>query len=408
MQALPALIVGTAPEIENLALAMLIVFGSAKLGAELFARLRQPAIVGEILAGFLIGPAVLGWIRPNAFLHSLSELGVMFLLFRVGLEVKSSQLLRLGGTATLVAALGMLLPFLAGLGIAFAWGMPPIEGYFVGTALVATSIGITAQVLSARGLLAHRASRIILAAAVIDDVLGLIVLAIVGSVAKSGGVNYIELGATAGFSIGFTILVATWGSPTMRRVVPRMERLLRIEESEFTVAMVLLFALALLATRAGVAALIGAFLAGMALADSVSPRVHQLTQGVTQLLTPFFLAGIGMQVTLDLFRNRSMVWFLLVILLAAVASKLIGGGLGALALGWQDAMRVGAGMIPRGEVGFVVAQIGSAAGILSKEMYGVIVFMSLATTLVAPPILAAAFRGVPRENSIEPPVERIG
>src|SRR5258708_1779772 len=161
-----------------LRLAMLIIFGSAKLLAELFERLGQPGIVGEILAGALVGPSLLGWIQPNEMLKALSDLGVMFLLFGVGLEVKASELLRVGGKATLVATLGVIVPFFAGWGILSLWGAPQIEAVFVGAAMVATSVGITASVLSARGLLHEVASKIILTAAVIDDVLGLIVLAI--------------------------------------------------------------------------------------------------------------------------------------------------------------------------------------------------------------------------------------
>ena len=145
----------------------------------------------------------------------------------------------------------------------------------------------------------------------------------------------------------------------------------------------------------------------MALADSVTLRVHLLTQGVAKLLTPFFLVGVGIELTLDLFTNSSMIWLTVVIVLVAVASKLIGGGLGALSLGWAEALRVGVGMIPRGEVGLVVAQIGSAMGVIPQDVYGVVVFMSLATTLVAPPLLAVAFRGVASKSSIPRNVARI-
>ena len=158
-------------------LSMLVVFASAKLLAEIFERLGQPGIVGEILAGVLIGPQVLGWLAPSEVLQHLSDLGVMFLLFRVGLEVKASELMKVGGTALLVAVAGVIVPFFAGWGICALWGEPRLESIFTGAAMVATSVGITAQVLAARGLLDMRASRIILAAAVIDDVLGLIVLA---------------------------------------------------------------------------------------------------------------------------------------------------------------------------------------------------------------------------------------
>src|SRR4051812_35993122 len=145
-------------------LSMLVVFASAKLLAEIFERLGQPGIVGEILAGVLIGPYVLGWMAPNQILSVLSDLGVMFLLFRVGLSVKSSDLMKAGGTATLVAVAGVVLPFFLGWGILVLWGAPLLESIFTGAAMVATSIGITAGVLATMGVLNERASRIILAA----------------------------------------------------------------------------------------------------------------------------------------------------------------------------------------------------------------------------------------------------
>ncbi len=289
-------------EAAQIPLAMLTVFGSAKLMAEVFERLRQPAIVGEILAGVLIGPSVLGWMAPNDLLSALADLGVMFLLFRVGLEVKAGELLKVGGTATLVAVLGVIAPFLLGWGILLAWGEPQVEAIFVGAAMVATSVGITAQVLASKGLLQERASKIILAAAVIDDVLGLLVLALVSSLAK-GRVAVLELATTAVVALGFTVLVAKWGTRTMGRIVPRVEGKLRVAEGQFAFAMVLLFALSVLAVYAGVAAIIGAFLAGMALAESVGQRVHDLAHGVTELLVPFFLAGIGLHFNLKAVRG---------------------------------------------------------------------------------------------------------
>ena len=218
----PAILLGSAPQAENIPLAMLAVFGSAKLFAEIFERLKQPGIVGEILAGVLIGPGVLGWIHPNQVLTALAELGVMFLLFRVGLEVRASELVRIGRTASLVAILGVAIPFVTGWAIMRLWGEPCLESRFVGAAMVATSVGITAQVLAAMGLLQHRASRIILAAAVIDDVLGLIVLAVVSSMAR-GSLNIAELALTAVAAIAFTLIVATWGTRAMGRVVPSLK-----------------------------------------------------------------------------------------------------------------------------------------------------------------------------------------
>jgi Kef-type K+ transport system membrane component KefB len=374
-----------------LPLAMLIIFGSAKLLAELFERLGQPGIVGEILAGALVGPSVFGWVTPNETLKALSELGVMFLLFGVGLEVKASELLKIGGKATLVATLGVIAPFFAGWGILSLWGAPQIEAVFVGAAMVATSVGITASVLSARGLLHELASKIILAAAVIDDVLGLIVLAIVSSIAR-GRVNFWEIALIAALATTFTIVMAVWGTTAVKRLLPIFGSRARADEAEFHIALVFLFALALLAQYTGVAAIVGAFLAGLALSDSANARVRTLTRGVSELLVPFFLAGIGLHLNFGVFRSTSTVVLALVVLAAAIVTKLIGCGAGALSLGWNNVLKIGLGMVPRGEVGMVVAQIGLGMSVISTEVYGVVVFMAVATTLVTPLLLKIAFR----------------
>jgi Kef-type K+ transport system membrane component KefB len=395
-----ALLLAAAGDAARLPLEMFIVFGAAKLMGELFERLRQPAIVGEILAGLLIGPSVLGWIKPSDFLGALAQLGVMFLLFRVGLEVKSSELLRVGGTATVVAVLGVVVPFLMGWAILLFWGQPQLQAIFTGAAMVATSVGITAQVLASKGLMQLRATKIILAAAVIDDVLGLLVLALVSSLAQ-GSVNYLHLGITAALAIGFTILVATWGTRTAKQVVPRVGERLRVAEGEFAISMALLFGLSLLAVYAGVAAIIGAFLAGMALSESVGKRVHDLAHGVTELLVPFFLAGIGLHLDLSVFGDWGTLALALIIFAAAFISKALGCGLGAIKLGRAEATRIGVGMVPRGEVGLVVAQIGLSLGVIAQQVYGVVVFMAVMTTIIAPPLLAAAFRGVEKKEEGE-------
>jgi Kef-type K+ transport system membrane component KefB len=266
--------------------------------------------------------------------------------------------------------------------------------------MVATSVGITAHVLAAKGLLSHRASQMILAAAVIDDVLGLILLAIVSSVAADN-VRIVELLAAAALAIGFTLVVAVWGTKAVKKVVPSMEKNLDAGEVQFNMAMVLLFGLFVLAVQFGVAGIIGAFLAGMALSPTVGQRVHDLTQGVTELLVPFFLAGIGLQLQLSVFKEPSTLILSIVILLAAVISKMAGCGLGAWSLGRADAFRVGAGMVPRGEVGMVVAQIGMAHGIVTQQVYAVVVFMAVLTTLIAPPMLNIAYRNVKIEAEVQ-------
>ena len=374
-------------------LAMLIVFVSAKLMAEMAERAGQPGLVGEILAGVLIGPSVLGWLRPDEFLSALSDLGAMFLLFRVGLEVKASELMKVGGTATLVACSGVVVPFVMGAGIFLLWGAPVNEAIFVGASMVATSVGITAQVLSAKGLLHAVSSQIILAAAVIDDVLGLLVLAVVSSLTHHQ-LDFIQLGSTAVAAAAFTVVVAKWGTQTVGRLVPHVDRKLKVAEARFVMALSLLFVLALLAVFTGVAAIVGAFLAGLALGESTGQRERDMAQGVSELLVPFFLVGIGLHVNLSAFSHFGTAMLAVVILAAAVVSKFIGCGLGALGLGKADALRVGVGMIPRGEVGMVVAQIGLGFGILTQSSYAVVVFMSVATTIVAPPLIKVAYRAL--------------
>lgn len=393
-------------EAAKIPFAMLVVFVSAKLLAEAFERFGQPGIVGEILAGVLVGPSMLNWIQPSELLTALADLGAMFLLFRVGLEVKASELMKLGGTATVVAISGVIVPFLMGWGILSAWGSSQNEAIFVGAAMVATSVGITAQVLSAKQLLQATASKIILAAAVIDDVLGLLVLAVVSSL-TAGRVDIAQLSLTAILACGFTVIAAKWGQRAMDKVVPRVEKL-RIGEAHFALAMSLLFALALAAVYIQIAAIVGAFLAGLALAESTGPRVRDLAHGVTELLAPFFLAGIGLKVDLTAFSNISTMLLAGAILLAAVISKFIGCGLGALSLGRADALRVGVGMIPRGEVGMVVAQIGFASGMIAQSVYGVVVFMSVATTVVAPPLLKIAFKDLVKPQQLEVETFRLG
>jgi Kef-type K+ transport system membrane component KefB len=395
------------PGAAEIPLSMLLVFASAKLLSELFERLGQPGIVGQILAGVLIGPQLLGWMAPNQVLEILADLGVMFLLFRVGLEIRSSELVRVGGTALVSATAGVILPFLFGWGVARWWGLPSVESIFTGAAMVATSVGITAEVLASKGLLQLRASRIILAAAVIDDILGLLVLAFVSSLAK-GTVNYLDLALTAALAVGFTVFVAVFGTRTMHRVVPRVAASLRLAEGGFALAMTLLFALSLLAVYAGVAAIVGAFLAGMALSETVDQRVHHLTGGVTELLVPFFLVSIGLHFDVSSFTTRSTIALALVITGAAVLSKMLGCGLAAVRMGRVDALRIAVGMVPRGEVGMVVAQIGLAMGVMAKSVYAIVVFMSVATTLIAPPLLKLAYKGLESAAPANEQAARLG
>jgi len=376
-------------------LTLFIMFAAAKFMAELFERLRQPAVAGEIVAGILIGPSLMNLAAPTEITSILAEIGVIFLLFNVGLETKPAAIFKVGKSAAMVAVLGVVLPFIAGWLLMKAWGSTSVESLFVGTALVASSVGITARVLSSMGLLDAPTARIILGAAVIDDILGLLVLAVVSNMA-AGAVNYVEILTTAALAIGFTVFVAFVATPVVTRVAPRVDQL-RSGHGMFILGLVLCLGLSVAAAFIGVAAIIGSFLAGMAMAEASEdhPNMHRQINGVTEFLVPFFLVNIGMQLRLDVFRSPSVIILCVLVTLVAVATKLFGCGLGAINLGIKRAAQVGMGMVPRGEVGIIVAQIGLSLAVIGPELYGVVLFMAVATTLIAPPFLKILYGSEP-------------
>lgn len=370
---------------------LFIMLAAAKLMAEIFERLQQPAVVGEILAGVLIGPSVLGWVELSHVIQILAEIGVIFLLFNVGLETKPSAILRVGARAAIVAVSGVILPFVCGYFFMRLWGENTIQSLFIGTAMVATSVGITVRVLSAMGVLDAPTSRVILGAAVIDDVLGLIVLAIVSNTA-TGTVNYLDIAGTAALALGFTVAVALVGGPIVSRSVTHIATL-RINEPIYIVGVVLCLGLAVVAADLGVSAIIGAFLAGMALSEATADNhaVHHQTNGVTEFLVPFFLVSVGMQVRLDALTTPAAIVLALVITAIAILTKFIGCGVASWGLGLRRMMQVGVGMAPRGEVGIVVAQLGLSMGVINDTLYAVVIFMAVATTIIAPIFLRPLF-----------------
>lgn len=371
--------------------ALFIMLISAKLLAELFERLKQPAVVGEILAGVLIGPSVLGLIEPSNILDIIAEIGVIFLLFNVGLETKPQSILDVGKHALMVGVLGVVLPFVAGYLISVWWGGSTIESLFIGAAMVATSVGITARVLGSLGLLDTESARIILGAAIIDDILGLIILSVVSSF-STGSIDYWTLFGTVGLAVAFTIFVATVGAKMITRLAPKINNL-HMSKPFFNAGLILCLGLSFAAIYIGVAAIIGAFLAGMAMAEATedNPKMHKLSAGVMEFLVPFFLVNIGMQLNLSIFRDMSVVLFAVVITLAAILTKFIGCGLGAIGKGKREAAQVGIGMVPRGEVGIVVAQIGLGLAAIGDKYFGAVLFMAIATTLIAPPFIKILF-----------------
>jgi Kef-type K+ transport system membrane component KefB len=388
-------------------LSLFIVLVAAKLAAEIFERLRQPPVVGEIIAGVLIGPAVLNLVQPTEVLEALAEVGVIFLLFTVGLETRPGDIFRVGGRATVVAVLGVVIPFAAGWGLLSLWpGHSWLEAVFLGAAMVATSVGITVRVLSGMGLITAEASRVILAAAVIDDVIGLLVLAVAGSLA-TGRINYLHLGLIAVLAVGFTVSVIAFGSRVVGSVKGRVGRL-RIDHSLLIFALVLCFGLAAVASIIGIAGIVGAFLAGVALSEATEGTgLHQESQALTEFTTPFFLATIGMKLNLAVFSSSEVLLLSAAVITLATLTKLLGCGLGAARMGKRRAIQVGVGMIPRGEVGIVVAQIGIAMAAIGDAVYAVVLTMVVITTIAAPPLIKLAFASEKRPKKVPGYAERL-
>ncbi len=377
-------------------LAMLAVFASARLCGMAVRALGMPSVVGEILAGALLGPSLLGWIRPDEVLDALSEIGVVLLLFGVGLETRLEDLKRVGWIAALVAVLGVLFPFAGGTLWAHMEGFVWDKSLFVAAAFVATSAGITARVLQEMGALQRRESHVILGAAVIDDILAMLLLGIVVSVQSNGSADPLHLLLVLVEALGF-VLVIGWVGTRVARKRSRWLSKPRMDLPELSIVLVLCLGLAWLSLQVGLAAIIGAFLAG--LIGSETEHREQLEHQVRPLLafiTPFFFVMTGAKMELDVFLQPQSLALLGMATLLAVISKLLGAWLGALKLGSRSALIVGMGMVPRGEVGVVVASLGLAAGVFSQQIYAVIVAMSLLTAIITPPLLGWLLRHTPQ------------
>lgn len=385
-------------EVADLITDLFVVLLAAKVGDEIFKRIRQPAIVGEILAGVLVGPSVLGIVEPGEVLEVFAELGVVFLLFWVGLETRLSEMREVGSTALRVGVLGVVIPFAGGLGFGFLIGEPSATAVFLGAALVATSVGITSAVLIELGILRTRAARTILGAAVIDDILALILLSVAAGVAADG-VDVGHILVVMGLALAFVTFFALGGTRLLQRR-PQLLHAPRFSESPLLPAVLICLGLAAFAAQIGLAAIIGAFLAGMIVAET--KEHHPIEDEVAPLYAffpPFFFAFIGTEVDLGSFVDGETLLLLAAVTVLAIATKFAGAWLGARSLGRRDAAVVGAGMVPRGEVGIIVAGIGSTVGVVGDQLFAVIVGMSILTTLVVPP----ALRRLTRSDALPPP-----
>jgi Kef-type K+ transport system membrane component KefB len=373
--------------------AFLLAFAAALVGAkllgELAERIGQPAVLGELLAGVILGPSVLGWVPLSQGLLLLAEIGVVLLLFEVGLETDLMELVKVGGRAIAVAVLGMALPFTGGYLLTFAAGFPTVTSIFVGAALTATSIGITARVLSELKMLDTREGRIILGAAVVDDVLGLVVLAVVSRIAEGGAISAGIVARSTLLALGFCVAAIVAGIPLGRRLILIVGRAnVRGVLVAASVGFALLLAVA--AKAAGSAEIVGAFACGLILART--NRRHDIDAAlkpVVDVFAPIFFVSVGAQVDVRLLNplqasNRGALLLALGLTAVGFAGKFAAGFVAGN--GVRRAF-IGAGMVPRGEVGLVFASVGRVTGALGPAVFAAVVVTVMATTFLAPPLL---------------------
>jgi Kef-type K+ transport system membrane component KefB len=379
---------------QTLLLELFVIFVSAKLGGELFERLKMPAVLGEILAGVVFGPYAVGWVIPSPTVLSIAELGAIFLLFTVGLETRPKDLLKVGREATTVALGGIALPFVFGFGYMALASHPVHESTFVAAAMVATSVGITARVLRDLNALNTISAKIILGAAVIDDIIGMILLAFVVGLASVGGVRWLQLTVLTLEAVAFTFFMLFVAPRVMRRVSPNIGRL-STHNPQLILALTICLGLSVAAEKIGLAAIIGAFFAGLTFSD-FSPRwnLQPRVEAINEFLAPFFFFTMGARLNLKVLTPDLIVAAAVISVLAIIA-KIIGCGLPVMGRGRQIAMQVGVGMTPRGEVGLIVALIGLQMNMISPSAYAIVIFMTATTTLFAPPVLRVLFRNTP-------------
>jgi Kef-type K+ transport system membrane component KefB len=373
---------------------VLLAFAAALIGAKVFGeaadRLGQPAVLGELVAGAILGPSVLGLVPLTEGVLLLAEVGVVLLLFEVGLETDLEELLRSGGSATAVAVVGMILPFTGGYLLAQAAGYPGRTAIFAGATLTATSISITARVLSELKALATREGQIILGAAVIDDVLGLVLLAVVSQLARGDRIDAALVGRAAGLAGVFLLLALALGIPLGHRLVG-IVRGARVRGVLAAVSVSFALLIAYAAHRAGSAPIVGAFAAGLVLARTNRRHdIHRAIAPVVDIFAPIFFVSVGAQVEvarLNPFEPANHAALLLALGLTAVG---FAGKFAAGFAAWGRLRRsfIGVGMVPRGEVGLIFASIGRGTGQLPPDLFGALVLAIFATTFCAPPLLA--------------------
>ena len=368
-------------------------------------RFGQPAVVGELLAGVLLGGSFLGIIDPNdPTIRSFAELGVLVLLFEIGLHTNLRSLVKVKSEATTVALAGVVLPFGLGYAAAVALGLNTIPAIVCGATLTATSIGISARTLSDLGRLDTAEGQIVLGAAVLDDIIGLVILSVVVGLVGGTALSLAGVATTTAVAIGFVIAALLLG----RLLVPPLFRAVAKVEASGTLGVAGLafaFLLAWLADAAGSATIIGAFSAGIVL--NATPQRATIEKATTQLghfFVPIFFATVGAAVELQTLADSRAIMLGLALIVVGVIGKVAAG----YAPFWfkGDKALIGVAMVPRGEVGLIFASTGLASGALTSQLYSAVAMMVLATTFITPPVLARMIKK--RNSQLTPGTDKPG
>jgi len=389
-----------------------ILLFAAKLMAELFLRLKLPIVLGELLAGMIVGPFALGGffvidgkqlLHINDEIKILGEMGAIVILFMAGLEMTPKEFLKGGKASFTVGTLGVVVPFFAGLMIFQAFGFEALESMLIATALTATSIAISIQVLSEFGKIKTPEARLIIGAAVVDDILAIAVLSVVisitGSDAGIESINITDVTITILQVLGFFAIMLIVAVVVIPKIIT--PRLWKAKGSVEGIATASFFGAAALAGSIGLSPIVGAFAVGMALSTTkVFEKVENYIGKIGLIFAPLFFAIIGAQVDLRAV-DLNILMISAVIIVVAVVTKLLGCGLPAMLFLKSKAqgMRVGIGMISRGEVGLIVAGVGVTAGVLTSEVYSTIVIMVAVTTIITPIWLKMEYRKEQRQGS---------
>lgn len=365
---------------------------AARLGGALAQRLGQPTVLGELIVGVLLGPSVIGLVHPeDPSLHLLAEFGVIILLFQIGLHTDLRQLMKVGGAASAVGAVGVAIPFGLGFVAAQLFGLGFLPAMVCGAALTATSIGISARILGDVGELDSVEGRTVLGAAVLDDVVGLVILAVVAGMVGGGEVTAAGIARTTALAVGFLIVALGAG----KLLVPRFFRFIHavpVPGTTGAVAVAFALAMAALADVSGSAPIIGAFAAGLVLHDTPQREpIAEATAALGHFFVPVFFVSVGAAVDLGAMRDPTALAIGAALLAIGIAGKFV-AGYAPFWLPMRNSL-VGVAMIPRGEVGLIFARMGLETGALTPALFGALMMMVIGTTVITPIWLAYLVRG---------------